>query len=86
MLNGKVDNLETAQSVFDQLTLEDEIAYAKWQVQVAETHLADLERQRAALDAHFDAQYAEHCSIENGKAHIIADAAECNECKLGEGC
>ena len=85
MLNGKVD-LQTATDMFDQLSLDDQIEYARWQVEVAQSHLDELKRQKADLDAHYDAQYAEFCSIEDGKAHIIADAAECNECKIAEGC
>lgn len=58
------------------LSLEDQIDYAEWCLTVAQAHLDDLKRQKANLDAHYDAQYREHCEIENGKIVIESDNAD----------
>lgn len=70
---------------FETMTLDDQIDYAEWCVTVAQAHLDDLKRKKAELDAHYDAQYAEYCALENGRLTCEADAAECNDCKTAEG-
>ena len=81
MLNGKVDD---PRDPMETMTLDDQIDYAEWQVSVAQSHLADLMRKKAELDAHYDALYDQHCEIEKGRVACEADAAECNHCKQAE--
>ena len=59
------------------LTLDDAIDYAKWQVTVAQEHLQDLLRQKAEYDDHIDKQFQNHIEIEFGKAALISDAHDC---------
>lgn len=58
---------------FDNLTLAEQIDYAKWQVTVAQEYLADLLRKQAEYDAHIDDQYKSHLEIEYGRICCESD-------------
>lgn len=65
-----------APETLETLSLDDQIDYAEWSVTVAQAHLDALKAKKAELDAHYDAQYREHCEIENGKVVIESDNAD----------
>lgn len=73
MRNGKVDD---PRDPMETMTLDDQIDYAEWQVSVAQSHLDDLKRQKAELDAHTEAQYQAHLDAEYGRLACQSDIAD----------
>ena len=76
------DPTDTPTESFDTMTLDEQIDYAEWQVSVAQSHLADLKRKKAELDAHIEAQYQEHLERENGRLTLEADAHDCKNAEV----
>lgn len=62
---------------FDTLSLDDQIDLAEWNLTLAQSHLDDLKRQKAELDAHIETQYQNHLDMEFGKAALESDAHDC---------
>lgn len=62
---------------FDALSLDDQIDYAEWQLVQAQSHLDDLKRQKAELDARTDAQYQAYLDAEFGRVACESDAHDC---------
>ena len=60
----------------ENMSLDDLIDYAEWQVSVAQSHLDDLKRQKAELDTHIEAQYQNHLDTEFGRVACESDAAD----------
>lgn len=62
---------------FDSLSLDDQISYAEFQLQCAISHLDDLMRQKAELDAEIEAQYQAHVDNEFGRLSLESDNHDC---------
>ena len=61
---------------FDSLSLEDQIEYAKWNLEVAQAQLDDLRKQKADFDAHIEAEYQEMLDREYGRVACESDIAD----------
>lgn len=54
-------------------SLEEQIERAEFELKCAQSHLDALRAQKAAEDAHIEAQYQQHLEYEYGKAAIESD-------------
>ena len=63
-----------------EFTIDEELDYALWNLEVAQAHVDELRAKKAAhdaaLDAHIEKQYQSHLEIEAGKLAMESDKAD----------